>query len=199
MQEAERAGLGTSTGAMPSQLPVAQAHDAAAPEARTAAAAVRGRMAACAHGEERARCALEAILEASSAECAHLYGVQAGKLIALSVCGEAEAPEVGVMLEQHLSLELREDAASAVTVISGARAPGGDPGPTLEREGRVYHALALHVRHEGEPAIVAMLALGFVDSQPMMPPAELLVAIARALLQGQDVDPLTCIASTTSG
>jgi hypothetical protein len=196
VQEAERAGLVPGTRPMPSYPPAGPTPDAAESDARSSSAALRERMAACQDSAQRARCALQAMVDASSAQSAHLYGVQAGRLTALAVLGEDESAEIGIILEQQLSIELCVDAASAVTVISAARTPPAAADRVLEREGRVYRALALQVRHGGERTIVAMLALGFADSEPRMPPAELLAAVARALLLGQDVDPLTCIEAT---
>jgi tetratricopeptide (TPR) repeat protein len=195
VQEAERAGLLATSGVVPSWTPPVQdsEQDSAAALASARAAEVGRRMLAYGRSDERARCALESIAAASSARWAHLYGVQGGRLTMLAVLGENEVPEIAALLEQQLSLALREDAVTEVVAFSGARRLTAGTGLALEREGRVYHAIALHVRHEGEPTIVALLALGFMGPEATMPSEPLLAAIARALLDRQDVDPLSCV------
>src|SRR5262249_33699724 len=56
-----------------------------------------------------------------------------------------------------------------------------------------FYPLLLMTKSEGKPVIAAVAALHFRNGLRKMPPTALLDALSNALLEFDDLDPLTCL------
>jgi len=163
----------------------------ASPEPSGEPAAAQGtaisRMIECVDARERARCALELLLEQTTAGEGHLYGWLAGRLTHLASVPDLAPPEgLGEVLQAYVEAELR----AADTTSPG----GSEPLLPLERSNEQLWSglrpVLLSARRDGEPLVAAVAVLGRHLDPARKPAAELLSALAQSLLEHDDVDAL---------
>jgi hypothetical protein len=144
----------------------------------------------CASAAERAQVALRVLLEATCASAGHLFGLRDGRLSWLA-SSESAAPEPALIaqLERYLHDQL-EVGAAATELASGSF--DTNISRFSDARGRVFEAMLLESRRSGENVIGAVAALHGEHAPLSAPNRALLERLADALLENDDVDPVTC-------
>lgn len=178
---------------------------------------VHSRLFECPDRTSRTRCVLAILAEHANAECAYLYGERDGKLALLqSIAEAAPPPALGPALERYLQRELQQDEATVVDDVGSSRdddldsrseAPeasiatfGGSETWTAALDGALLvHASGLRIypvllvsSGGRERTIGGVAALASRSHDVPAPPSSLVAALAAALLDHDDVDPVTC-------
>jgi tetratricopeptide (TPR) repeat protein len=169
---------------------------------------IASRMLECVDSSDRARCALNMLLQSTDRYLGHLYGVNEGGLILLANVPEIDAePELEHWLARWLQAEceLAAHAAAVTTTIdvpslapdvptTPASATESETADTrfsspmryVDSERRELHAVMLVHSSGGQRKVAAVLAL-HADGGRRRPPPALLDQIARQLLAHKDV------------
>jgi tetratricopeptide (TPR) repeat protein len=190
VHEAERDGVGIST-TLAHAVDYETSGESAAEE--TSARTVHSRLLECEGSSERARYTLAALLEHTGAELGHLYAVRGGRLERLCSLPEVDAPQGLVeTLEAHVQQLLRMEEETT------AAGEGSEPLSQLvtgvsDAEGRRFEPVGLVTTRDDETVIAAVAALSFGPQRRRVPHA-VLNALAAALIDNDDVDPMTCVA-----
>jgi hypothetical protein len=185
MRQAEAAGLRTA-----STLSLAPT-SAGTSEALHVSTA-QSRLRSCLGARERADQALKLLLEATGAEHGVLCGRRDGQLVVIAASDpEAERSEVLDLLEAHLraQVSLRDDATALDTGSVVAVASH-----LTDAKGRTLEPIVLLGDRGGETVVAAVAALYYGTAPRAEARSEALDALAAALLEQDDVDPVTCIA-----
>jgi hypothetical protein len=145
---------------------------------------------------------LTILAESCRSTQAYLYGMRGGRLVLLGAVPDAPAPAdceqaVGRYLDAALATEDRTQIAAAdvgeetrIDSVGAQREVSTQDNAILQdSRGGLYPILLC--AHEQQPAVVAVALLRFPSALRMMPPAALQNALAEALLEHDDVDPLT--------
>ena len=142
--------------------------------------------------QARRRACLELLLQATGAAGAFLFGLREGQLELLAG-NEAEPPAgLSVMLAGYFERQLEIDAAA--TEVDASSPPLTELERWTDAAGRVFEPLLITGRRGGELFVTAVAALHHDGAQrkPVHRPS--LDAIGDALLDGDEVDPVTCVA-----
>jgi hypothetical protein len=156
-------------------------------EPSTAEGTAISRMTECVDARERARCALELLLEQTDAGEGHLYGWLAGRLTHLASVPDLPPPEgLDDALQGYVEGELR----ASDTTAPGGSEPQAPPDGTADQLWHGLRPTLLSTRRDGEPLVAAVAVLGRFADRSRRPSAELLSALAQSLLEHDDVDAL---------
>jgi hypothetical protein len=180
---------------------------------RTALTSVHSRLLECAGHESRSRCVLALLAEHTQAERAYLHAERDGRL--RLVCGmpDEQAPEaLGGALERYLQGEMEQGRVTVLeelTAVAIPNAPTLDTGfdtgssellaasPTnallVHGSGMRMYPVLLETRNGGERVIAGIATLAVRSDAFTPPPSTLLAVLATALLENDDVDPVTRI------
>jgi tRNA A-37 threonylcarbamoyl transferase component Bud32 len=189
--EAQREGVTVSN-----HLIHAADWEASAPSTteESSAHTIRSRLLECAE-PKRALYTLTVLLEQTGAEIGHLYAWRGGLLERLVSLPGGDAP-VGLaqVLERHLqrALESSEQATVVVrTKVAETSPPSESVTAWTDSEGHCYEPLVLATKRDGEPVIAAVAALSFGQRRCPPPSSLVLDLLASALVDHDDVDPVT--------
>jgi hypothetical protein len=142
---------------------------------------------------ERAAESLRLLLTATSASCGLLFGLRDGRLEQLAgVLPEGSTHGLREMLEQYFRSQLEVDAAS--TELDSSPAGCSELESWVDAAGRVFEPMLITGRRDGELFAIAVAALHHEGAERPAPRRALLEAIGDALLEGADVDAVTCVA-----
>jgi hypothetical protein len=155
-------------------------------------ATVSARMVHCVDRTERARLALSFVLDACGSTGGHLFGLRVGTLEHLCSFPNQDAPEaLRSALGDLLEHERQADEHTAI-----AQEPGeGDRKSPYDRIFELgFAARVLFDDRSGDPAMVGVVAVAQKGEKGAMVPPQLASAIAEALAERGDVDPMTIFA-----
>jgi hypothetical protein len=177
-----------AAGMVLNQLPEQQAEDQAAHDA---ARTVYSRMLTCVSPAERSEQALQLLLEATGARTGHLFGLRSGRLHWLSSGDQSEAPRaLEHTLEDYWKRQLDNETEAGPTLDFR-------PAPLetfIDDQGREFEPLLLRGKHQGEAMIAGVAALHYDEDDRPEPRKAMLHALVAALISGDVVDPITCVA-----
>jgi hypothetical protein len=142
---------------------------------------------------ERAAASLKLLLQATSATSGLLFGLRDGRLEPLAgVSPPSSTHGLRDTLERYFRSQLEVDAASTELDSS----PGGksELASWVDESGRTFEPMLITGRHDGELFAIAVAALHHPGAERPAPRRALLEAIGDALLEGADVDAVTCVA-----
>jgi hypothetical protein len=157
---------------------------------------VQSLMQECKGDGDRGRVALTLLLNGSTSQSAHLYGVREAGLTYLASLPEDESdPVMHAWLEASLRAELETfEITETATVAggSGERPEESGPGRYTNARGQTFEAIFLEQREVTEDKgqktlIVAVVALHVPYGLRTVPPKDLLTQIAEQLLEHGDV------------
>lgn len=143
---------------------------------------VRSALDACRAAEERARRALELIVEHTGATGGHFFAVKRGELSLLAQL-QTDDPTPG-LLDELLALtrSFLDDQEEKTATLNQSVIPGIDDAPPANR-------LVLHTHHDDSPVVVAAVALcGSASIKPV--PLDMIDAIARSFYDAGDLPSL---------
>jgi len=157
---------------------------------------VQSLMQECKGDRDRGRVALTLLLNGSTSQAAHLYGVrQAGLTYLASLPQDENDTAMHAWLEASLRAELETfEITETATVAggSGERPEESGPGRYTNARGQTFEAIFLEQREVTEDngqktLIVAVVALHVPYGLRTVPPKDLLTQIAEQLLEHGDV------------
>ncbi|HMJ10100.1 MAG TPA: hypothetical protein VK524_01780, partial [Polyangiaceae bacterium] len=149
----------------------------------TVARTVQSRLLECVGEIERARYAMEVLLEHTGAECGHLYAVRGGRLTRL--CSQPAAQAVDGLAETlELCMSRAICAGDETTVSLEAVVPLS----WTDSEGRCFEPMLVSNADQAGIRVAAVAALSYGPRRLPMPNAAVLGALATALLAHDDVD-----------
>ena len=152
-------------------------------------ATISARMVHCVDRTERSRLALSFVLDACGAKAGHLFGLRLGSLEHLCSFPAQAAPEE---LERALSdLIEQERSADEHTAIAEAGTEDAKKSPYDRIAELGFGARVLFDDRGGDPAMVGVVAVQNAGEKAAMVPPQLASAIAEALAERGDVDPVT--------
>jgi hypothetical protein len=178
---------------------------------------VNSRLLECSDHATRARCVLGVLAERVQAERAYLYAERENRLRLL--CGlpdDAPPDALAGAVERYLERAIEHDKATVMEELTGAAAhdvgsnattnslfddagssvlaPASTVEPLLVHSSglRLYPVL-LEMQSGGERAIAGIATLAIRGDAFVPPPRVLLAVLASALLENDDVDPVTVI------
>jgi hypothetical protein len=164
----------------------------------------------CSDQHGRVRCVLAVLAEHAQAERAYLHAEREGCLRLL--CGmpdEAPPDALGGALERFLQREIEQDKATIIEEPTAAPASGTETigsGPETRDATLAARTPALLAHHsglrmypvllethgaDGEREIAGIATLAIRSEMFVAPPRALLAVLAAALLENDDVDPVT--------
>jgi hypothetical protein len=147
---------------------------------------VMERMQRCASPAERARCALRMILEQVGASEGHLFGLLEGKLKHLASVSEAP---FDMTLGPELERQVRQESRGADETAMGRL-----PRPTgRHKRGALAQRFAVtYLRATRDEGVVTVAVAAIPRAKLLLaPPEDLVAALAKTLLEHDDVDPIT--------
>jgi hypothetical protein len=184
----------------------------------TALSSVYSRLLECPDQDSRARCVLAILAEHAQAERAYLHAEREGRLSL--VCGMPDEPPPDALdgaLERYLEREIEQDRATIMQQSAGAPAldvftsssqtfDTGIATGNLERStatpiaallahrsGLRMYPVLLETQGGGERVIAGIATLASRSESFVAPSRTLLATLAAALLENDDVDPVTRI------
>ena len=156
-------------------------------------ATVSARMIHCVDRTERARLALSFVLDSCGSKRGHLFGLRLGSLEHLCSFPDPDAPQdLRSALANLLEHERLGDEHTAIAQ-QPADAVRKTPYDLIAELG--FSARVLFDDRGTDPAIVGIVAVEQKGERAAMVPPQLATAIAEALTERGDVDPMTCFAS----
>jgi tetratricopeptide (TPR) repeat protein len=156
----------------------------------TVATQVHERMSSLSGRQERARHALQLLLEDAGAQVGHLFVFDAAGLLVLAASSDdgASSAEVLELAQKHVDAELQGSSTDAVTVAADVVTGTTTASATLTASGAQLSPALLHI---GERAALSAIALiGGRERAPRPPRTELLQVLSRCLLTAGDTIPL---------
>jgi hypothetical protein len=157
---------------------------------------VHSQLSACTGADERARRALELLVQRAGAARGRLYAMRAGRLECIAAQPQQTEPdEQPAGLARFLRRELARSRVAVETVVETASPSTADRTPKTHTGERVepLNLLALRAARDGEPIIAGVAVLDPPPAQRTLALDEVLQAVALWLLDREDVDPLTCV------
>jgi tetratricopeptide (TPR) repeat protein len=184
--------LGAPSGETPFVIEAA-GRDGATVMDQLTSATVSARMVHCVDRTERARLALSFVLDACGATGGHLFGLRLGNLEHLCSFPDQDAPQaLRSALADLVDHERQGDEHTAIAQEAGS-ADRKSPYDRIAELG--FGARVLFDDRSGDPAMVGVVAVEQKGEKAAMVPPQLASAIAEALAERGDVDPVTVFAS----
>jgi tetratricopeptide (TPR) repeat protein len=172
-------------------LPPAQQSSPETQEMQDAARTVYSRMLTCVTPAERAERGLQLLLEATGAQTGHLFGLRAGRLRWLA---SGDQSEPSVPLTRALAAYLDGQLENETALAAPASTPPAPLETVIDDWGRELEPLLLRGKHAGEAMIAGVAALHFGEDERPLVRTAMLAAVLDALIAGDIVDPITCVA-----
>jgi hypothetical protein len=142
--------------------------------------------------DARRRGCLKLLLEATGAARGFLFGLREGQLELLAASDAAPPSGLYAVLTGYFERQLEIDAAA--TEMDAGSTPFTELERWTDAGGRVFEPLLITGRRGGELFVTAVAALHY-EGEPRVPARRAaLEAIGDALLEGDDIDPVTCVA-----
>jgi len=158
---------------------------------RVTSANLNSRMTHCIDRSERARLALALVLDGSQAKRGLLFGVGQTRLELLASFPATNPPEsLEPALADLLEQERHGDAATMMEQPAADASVRASPYARISNLG--YSAQVLIAHRTGDAAIVGVVVVENAPGRPAHVPADIAQAVAEALAERGDVDPVTC-------
>jgi hypothetical protein len=154
-------------------------------------ATISARMVHCVDRSERARLALSFMLDACGSKGGHLFGLRLGGLEHLCSFPDQRAP---ADLENALAELIEQERQGEHTAIADAAEEASRQSPYDRITELGFGARVLFDDRGGDLAMVGIVAVQQTGGKAALVPPQLASAIAEALAERGDVDPVTCFA-----
>ena len=159
------------------------------PETVSVLDSVHSRMLECVDRADRGRCALTLLLQSTECSVGSLFGVLENRRVHLLAALPEHEIEPGMRqwLEAQLEADQRGEVTATASVAEDDTDEAVEQNAYVDSEGRRFELTSLVAERNGEPQIVALLALQGGTGLRMRPPQQLCHEIAESLVDQGDV------------